>query len=275
MDFDFHGRRDLARRFSTQMARALRDRGMLRLLDFYKCYRACVRGKVESFRHCTAGLAEREQLKSRDRATRYLRLALEYAIRGSKPMVLVVMGRVGSGKSTLARLLGEQLNWEIISSDRLRKELAGVPLHQRGPGMVRRRLYSERMNDQTYSALARHAAKMVREEKSVILDATFGRRRRRHELGKMFNRAGVDFCFVETRASATATVRRLQKRARSAGEISDARIEDLPALNRAYEPPGEVAREHFVAVQTTRARNAAVRATLRALALRRASRTSP
>ena len=275
MDFDFHERRDLGRRFSTQMARALDDHGMLRLLDFYKCYRACVRGKVESLRHCTAGLVAGEQLKSRDRATRYLRLALEYAIRGSKPMVLVVMGRVGSGKSTLARSLGEQLDWKIISSDRLRKELAGVPLHLRGSEMLRRRLYAERMSNQTYSALARHAAKETHEGKSVILDATFGRRRRRQQLRKVLDRAGVDYCFVETRAAAMTTVRRLQKRARSAGEISDARHEDLPALDRAYEPPTEVAGEHFLAVKTTHAREAAVRSTLLALARRRAGRTSP
>ncbi len=48
MDLDFRARPDLARHFAARMAQALRDPGMDALLDFYKCYRACVRGKVES-----------------------------------------------------------------------------------------------------------------------------------------------------------------------------------------------------------------------------------
>lgn len=273
MDFDFHGRPDFARRFATRTARALADPGMLQLLDFYKCYRACVRGKVESLRQFTPDLADAERLDCRARAARYLRFALQYAIRGSKPMVLVVMGRVGSGKSTLARSLGQELNWEVLSSDRLRKELESVPLHQRGSEAERRRLYSQRVSDKTYAMLARHAAKQIGQENSVILDATFGLRRRRQHLRKLLERAGVDYCFVETRAARATIIRRLQKRARSAPEISDARLEDLPMLTGADQRPTELASEHFIVVKTTRTRDAALVATLRALAQRCASRT--
>jgi len=35
---------------------------MLTLLDFYKCYRAYVRGKVESFHHIAAAVGKRRQL---------------------------------------------------------------------------------------------------------------------------------------------------------------------------------------------------------------------
>jgi hypothetical protein len=54
MDFDFRRRPDLGRYFVTHIAKALDDSSLPRLLDFYKCYRAYVRGKVESFCHCTA-----------------------------------------------------------------------------------------------------------------------------------------------------------------------------------------------------------------------------
>jgi uncharacterized protein len=49
---------------------------MLALMDFYKCYRAYVRGKVESIQQSGAGIPERERRKSRLRAERYFRLAL-------------------------------------------------------------------------------------------------------------------------------------------------------------------------------------------------------
>jgi aminoglycoside phosphotransferase family enzyme len=43
MDFDQHNRPDLSRGLAARMADALRDNEMLRLMDFYKCYRAYVR----------------------------------------------------------------------------------------------------------------------------------------------------------------------------------------------------------------------------------------
>ena len=48
-----------------------------------------------------------------EQARRYFRLALHYAVAGSKPLVLVVMGRIASGKSTLAKLLPSQAVIEV------------------------------------------------------------------------------------------------------------------------------------------------------------------
>ena len=58
MDFDYHGRPDLSHQFTERMVAALGDRGMLRLMDFYKCYHAYVRGNVESFQQGKAEVAE-------------------------------------------------------------------------------------------------------------------------------------------------------------------------------------------------------------------------
>ncbi len=49
MDLDFHGLRELSRHFVERFASASGDRELLGLLDFYKCYRACVRGKINAF----------------------------------------------------------------------------------------------------------------------------------------------------------------------------------------------------------------------------------
>ena len=49
MDLDFHGYRELSRYFVAGFARASRDQELLEILDFYKCYRAYVRGKINAF----------------------------------------------------------------------------------------------------------------------------------------------------------------------------------------------------------------------------------
>ena len=215
MDFDFNCHREFAHHFARHLAGALHDPSLLTLLDFYKCYRAYVRGKVESFQHIAEGVPDPERLESRARAERYFRLALQYAVSGSEPMVLIVMGRVGSGKSTLARALGRELGWEIFSADRIRKELAGVPLDIRGGAKERRRLYAEKMTDRTYAALASHAADEMRQLRRFILDATFASRLRRNRLRKTLERKGVEHCFIEIQAPAATLKKRLAARARS------------------------------------------------------------
>jgi uncharacterized protein len=171
MDFDYHARPDLCRYFTAKIAEALGDRRMLRLMDFYKCYRAYVRGKVESFRQCETQVSDSERTKSRRRAQRYFQLALQYAVCGSEPMLVIAMGRVGSGKSTLARRLGRELGWEVLSSDYTRKQLARVPLRKRGGQAMRRRLYSEAMTRRTYYTLVRHALESLKSKSNLILDA--------------------------------------------------------------------------------------------------------
>ncbi|MDQ3119280.1 MAG: phosphotransferase, partial [Verrucomicrobiota bacterium] len=48
MDFDFERQHRLGDLFLRNAAREFRDPGMLKVANFYKCYRAFVRGKVES-----------------------------------------------------------------------------------------------------------------------------------------------------------------------------------------------------------------------------------
>jgi aminoglycoside phosphotransferase family enzyme len=55
----------------------------MEVLDFYKCYRAYVRGKVESFRLDDPNIPEREKKEAFQRAQKYFNLARRYAQRFS------------------------------------------------------------------------------------------------------------------------------------------------------------------------------------------------
>jgi aminoglycoside phosphotransferase family enzyme/predicted kinase len=253
MDLDHQGRPDLSRYLINRMADALSDRGLLRVIAFYKCYRAYVRGKVETLQSLGVHPFQAKE-RSRINAQRYFRLALQYAVCGSEPMVLVVMGRIASGKSTLARSLERELGWKVFSSDLLRKTLAGVPRHKRVVETARKQqLYGQNMTKKTYDALLRKAIEHVRKRRSVILDATYGRRRHRDRLRSKLKRIGVMLCFVEAQAPDNAVKRRLKQRDRKAGEISDARIEDFEALSGSYEAPSELPEREFITAHTWKA----------------------
>ena len=264
MDLDYEGRRDLSRKFVARMSAALRDPAMLHGMNFYKCYRAFVRGKVESLHSVAPAAPEAERKASAERARRYFRLALNYAVHDGKPLALVIMGRIASGKSTVARLVAEELGWRVFSSDRIRKESAGFPLFERTSVGARQRLYSKSMTQRTYRNLMNLALAEVRQGRSAILDATFARREQREALRQRFERAGVRFRFIELNAGDAAIRRRLTERERTRAEISDARLDDFEQLTSIYERPSRA--ENVLSVKTTTAPSTAVRTVLLQLA---------
>jgi aminoglycoside phosphotransferase family enzyme/predicted kinase len=251
MDLDYKGRPDLSRYFARQMASALNDEGMPRLMNFYKCYRAYVRGKVESLHSVAPAAPDEERRSSAERAQGYFRLALQYAVAGSQPIVLAVTGRIASGKSSLARALGSELGWEVYSSDMLRKKMAGYPLYERSGAAARQRLYSDAMTEKTYDGLLSAAEAQVRQGHSVILDATFARRAHRELLAQRFAKSKTVWRVIEVQASDAEVKRRLGKREANPEEVSDARLEDFAALTGHYEPPREMPASKCLKVRTS------------------------
>ena len=78
MDLDNYGRADLSQSFVNAYVNKSQDKELLRLLNFYKCYRAYVRGKVESFHLDDASISEEEKARAKIRAQRYFELADSY-----------------------------------------------------------------------------------------------------------------------------------------------------------------------------------------------------
>jgi aminoglycoside phosphotransferase family enzyme/predicted kinase len=249
MDFDFKGRSDLGNLFLRNAARELDDAGIQKVANFYKCYRAFVRGKVESIQ-----ATEKETTNPQEhgkQAARYFRLALRYAIGGSEPLILVVMGGVGTGKSTIAKRLASELNWPVFSSDEIRKTIAGVPLTQRSPPELRAKLYSAQMTRRTYRKLIGDGLAAIgctrgrrprplQPHNAVILDATFSTRALRKFLRDACKKANVSIQFIELEVSPDEIKNRLKLREEKTAETSDARLEDFEKLNAAYQPPSEL-----------------------------------
>jgi uncharacterized protein len=250
MDFDFKGRSDLGNLLLRNAARELGDAGILRVANFYKCYRAFVRGKVESIQ-----ATEKETTNLRDherQAARYFLLALRYAIAGSEPLVLVVMGGVGTGKSTIAKRLASELDWPIFSSDEIRKTLAGVPLTQRTPSELRANIYSAQMTRRTYRKLLEDGLAAINRcsrgrrprplqpHNGVILDATFSTRALRKFLRDECKKAHVPIQLIELEVGPNEIKKRLKLRDEETAEASDARLEDFEKLNAAYQSPSEL-----------------------------------
>jgi aminoglycoside phosphotransferase family enzyme/predicted kinase len=251
MELDHADRPDLARYLVAQMARRLDDPDMDRLMNFYKCYRAVVRAKVQGIRKDEEDVPAAQREKSRRRSGRYFQRALNYAVAGSRAVVMAVMGRIATGKTSLAHALGKELGWPVFSSDRVRKELAGLPASRRPRALVRQRLYSEAMSRRTYDRLVELGRIHAQKGESVILDATFSTRQRRRELRSNLEKVQCDVLFVEVQAPDDVIRERLRQRAAEEEATSDARLEDFRKLTKRYEAPEEMDDATFITLDGT------------------------
>jgi aminoglycoside phosphotransferase family enzyme len=79
MDLDFKKRIDLSNFFVEKYVEYSGDQELKKLLPFYKCYRACVRGKVTSFKLDDPNMNAEEKTSATNEAKAYFKLAATYA----------------------------------------------------------------------------------------------------------------------------------------------------------------------------------------------------
>jgi aminoglycoside phosphotransferase family enzyme len=79
MDLDFKRRTDLSNFFVKKYVEYSGDQELLKLLPFYKCYRAYVRGKVVGFKLKDPNVRSEEKKMAKEEAKEYCKLAVEYA----------------------------------------------------------------------------------------------------------------------------------------------------------------------------------------------------
>ena len=75
MDLDFQQRHDLSDYFIERYITYSKDQELAKVLAFYKCYRAYVRGKVISFKLDDPNIAAEEKKVSIKEAQEYFKLA--------------------------------------------------------------------------------------------------------------------------------------------------------------------------------------------------------
>jgi uncharacterized protein len=162
--------------------------------------------------------------------------------------VIVVCGAAGTGKSTLAHSLGERLGIEVISSDAVRKRLAGVSPTARMRASYGAGIYTEEFTRRTYEAIIAEAGKRLAEGSAIILDATFRHPEERRPVVEMATHMGVPFLFIECRADDAEVLRRLLKRERRPGEVSDATADIYVRQRADFVPLDEIPeRRRFIA----------------------------
>ncbi len=243
-DLDWRGRPDLAWNWVDSYVRASADHTLLDVLSFYKCYRAFVRGKVESFATHEKEFQRQEASAHAEVARQHFELAELYAIR-LKPTLVLLCGSVGTGKTTLARAISSLLSIPTVASDVVRKELAGMPSTQHQHAAFGTALYAPEMVKATYQALDEQAGEILRGGRSVILDATFGRIEDRATAIALARDNGAQYVVLRTVAPENVVLDRVTRRQLDPTNPSDAGPDILKQMQASFRPPDEIEPDHL------------------------------
>jgi aminoglycoside phosphotransferase family enzyme len=79
MDLDYHGLSNLSDHFVARFIKKSGDSGLQAMLNFYKCYRAYVRGKINLFTAAAPEVDQESKLICQKMAGKYFQLAERYA----------------------------------------------------------------------------------------------------------------------------------------------------------------------------------------------------
>jgi predicted kinase len=265
MDLDYRGHSDLAGAFVERYLAASRDTELSQVLDFYACYSACVRGKVEAFLLDQPEVPKRRQREAARSSRRYFALACRYAEELPPALLVITCGLAASGKSSLARRLAGAAGFEVVSSDVVRKELAGIEATEHRYERFEGGIYGPEFTRRTYAELLARARPLLREGRSVILDASFLRREQRRAAARLARDEGAQFACIECRIEDATARARIERRLREGWDPSDARWGIYVVQKRRFQRPSEVPPERLISVAAEKPLGSEVRRVLREL----------
>jgi predicted kinase len=204
---------------------------IIKLLNFYRAYRAVVRAKVAIFTYNS--LSSNNPLRGGKLAEfhRLVDMAIIYSRASFHLTPLNFCGMIATGKSKHSKYFSRKFPVIRLASDELRKNLAGMPPEKSSVVPAFQGIYSEEVSIKVYTELGRLAAELLKCGRTPVVEATF--------IKKTFRDAFDIHCkggfFITFTAKDDIIKTRLEKRK---GGVSDGRLSHFNELKAAsYELP--------------------------------------
>ncbi|MFA7249535.1 MAG: AAA family ATPase [Dehalococcoidia bacterium] len=236
MDLEARGRPDMGDEFAGRYLAATADETLAVLQPLHRTFRAFVRGKVESIGAHAPEIPADHRAHLAASAAAYFRLAASYRERCAAPALVVMCGASGTGKSLVGATLATRVGAAYVSSDAVRKHLAGLDIHASGAAAFREGLYSPEMTARVYAEMQQRAARHLALGRPVVLDATHARADQRHVAVEVARAAAVPSLIVELRLTDDAALARIVNREHDPLRTSDATVEVYRQQVESFEP---------------------------------------
>jgi aminoglycoside phosphotransferase family enzyme/predicted kinase len=250
MELLFRGRDDLARDFADAYFRASGDEEGRELLAFYIAYRSVVRAKVRGIELREREISAARRSSSLAKARAHFLLALRVLeAPAHRPALILIGGLPGTGKSTLARDVAERAEFEVIRSDAVRKELAGLAPGTSAAGDWGAGIYTLEWTERTYDECLQRAENALLEGNRVIVDASFASESLRTRFIDAGRGLSVPVIWFVCQATPQTVRERLAQRR---GDVSDADFAIYERARLSWEPAGPTSAAVRIEIDTER-----------------------
>lgn len=248
MDMDYLGHPTKALTVLSRYVEESGDQELMRLIDFYKCYRAMVQAKVLGLQSETLEENAAQRQKILQKLEAYIDLAYYYAVKMMQPVLWVVCGLTATGKSTVAARMATLFSITWVRSDHIRRVTfqneGDDSLHAFGAGK-----YSATATSLIYAKMLLEAQEELEKGNSVILDATFRKKQNRDDVLRLARDCHASVIFVECHCAETEIKKRLKEREGGHG-LSDARLEHWEKIKASADPLTELPLDAHIRLQT-------------------------
>ena len=241
MDLDVKNHPFLSSYLINQYRKINYDPTFLNILNFYKSYRAYVRGKVQGFQLNDDHIPKRQKETIIDSIETYFSLAEYYIslsyllIKKQRPILILIGGLTGTGKSTLAQKLSVDYNGVVVNTDVVRKQIQGIDLYECHHDKPNTGLYEISKRERTYDQVLSIASDELNQKHNVILDATFQKKKHRKSVENLASRFNA--CLVMINCISTdEQVNQFLEQRQKTQSISDGRWEIYLSQKETFEP---------------------------------------
>jgi hypothetical protein len=176
---------------------------------------------VEGFRATEHEVSAAEKEVAQKEAVAHWLLALT-AIESPnrKPCLLLITGLPGTGKSTLAHSLSETSAFKVVSSDVVRKDLAGLSSRMPAKAEFGQGLYTAEWNHRTYAACLERTRELLFAGKRVLVDASFREDSPRRAFSDLAHEMALPCLILNCEADPSEVKKRLELRHQGASDAN-------------------------------------------------------
>lgn len=227
MDLERLGEPEQAEQFTRWYIEFAGDPAPTALRHHYVAYRAFVRAKVACLR------AAQGEPQAAAQARQLTAMTLRHLRAGAVTLVLTG-GLPATGKSALSGALADRLGCTVLSSDRIRKELAGVSPGEPSAAAYGAGIYAPHWTERTYGELLSRAARLLSMGESVILDASWVSAAYRSGAAATAAAASADLVQLRCAAPAELAAARMSQRRESLSDADPAIAAQLAAVQEPW-----------------------------------------
>jgi predicted kinase len=247
MDLEDRGEDNMARLFLNTYLEHTGDYEGLRLLDFYKAYRAMVRAKIALFTLGSPNLDEAAKASLKAQYQKYADLAESYSVIPLR-FALMMHGLSGTGKTTVSHQLVSHLPIIRVRSDVERKRLHGLQALDRTNSGLNEGLYSQEMTEKTYHHLVEVAGHILGSGRSVLIDGTHLQKWQREILQNVVDERGVPLLIISCQLEEQTAKKWIVERQEAGLDASEAGTEVYDQQKEQQDELDEQERKHCLIV---------------------------